>query len=231
MPTFNIIRKTEISKSFRVKSTIDRFTMSEDKLVNEFNGELNLDFDWSVGVIVGASGTGKTTVAKELFGDNFIERFDYSAGSILDDMPEYVTLDQIHQALTSVGFGSPPDWVKPYHVLSNGQQMRCDLARAILSKMDLIAFDEFTSVVDRDVAKIGSIAVQKYIRKNNKQFIAITPHRDVIEYLQPDWVFDTDTFTFSKKKSIENQALKSMSMNHQKNTGRSFGSLLQSITI
>ncbi len=231
MSTFNIVRKTDISNSFRVKSTIDRFTMSEDKLFNQFEGELNLNFDWNVGVIVGASGTGKTTIARELFKNNFIEGFEYSAASILDDMPEYVSLGQIHQALTSVGFGSPPDWVKPYHVLSNGQKMRCDLARAILSRMDLIAFDEFTSVVDRDVAKVGSIAVQKYIRKNNKQFIAVTPHRDIIEYLEPDWVFDTDTFTMSKKKSNENQVLKSMSMNRQKNTGRHFGNLLQSITI
>lgn len=84
--------------------------------------------------------------------------------------------------------------------------MRCDLARAILSEKELFVFDEFTSVVDRNVAKIGSLAMQKAIRQsdNKKQFIAVTCHFDVIEWLQPDWIFNTNDMTFSlpsKKKT------------------------------
>jgi hypothetical protein len=30
-----------------------------------------------------------------------------------------------------------------------------------------------------------------------KQFIAVSCHRDVVEYLAPDWVFDTDVMRFS----------------------------------
>ena len=40
----------------------------------------------------------------------------------------------------------------------------------MLSKNDLIVFDEFTSVVDRNVAKIGSYAVQKAIEETAKSF-------------------------------------------------------------
>ena len=74
--------------------------------------------------------------------------------------------------------------------------MRCDLARAILSDDDLFVFDEFTSVVDRNVARIGSFAIQKAIRKSKKRMIAVTCHFDVADWLMPDWIFDTNDMTF-----------------------------------
>lgn len=202
MQNFDFIRKTEISESFRVKSTIDKFTMDDTKFENHFKGSFDLDFDWNVGCIVGASGTGKTTVSKEMFKENYIVDFEYKEKSVLDDMPKKSSLNDIHKAFTSVGFASPPDWVKPYHVLSNGQKMRVDLARSILEDRELVAFDEFTSVINREVAKTGSLAIQKAVRKSNKKFIAITVHRDILDWLEPDWVFDTDTFTFHSKKEL-----------------------------
>ncbi len=66
--------------------------------------------------------------------------------------------------LTAAGFSSPPAWLKPYRVLSNGERFRCDLARALLSGKELVVFDEFTSLVDRTVARISSAAVAKVIR-------------------------------------------------------------------
>jgi ABC-type ATPase with predicted acetyltransferase domain len=111
-------------------------------------------------------------------------------------MPKECSVDEITKAFNSVGFSSPPSWLKPYSVLSNGQKMRADLARAILEDNKLFVFDEFTSVVDREVAKIGSFAIQKAIRKTDKQFIAVGCHYDIEEWLLPDWVFNTDTMTF-----------------------------------
>ena len=67
---------------------------------------------------------------------------------------------------------------------------------------DSTSFDEFTSVVDRNVAQIGSFAMQKAIRKTDKKFIAVTCHHDVEDWLLPDWVFNTDTMTF---QSFEGQ--------------------------
>jgi len=80
--------------------------------------------------------------------------------------------------------------------------MRVDLANAILSDKELFVFDEFTSVVDRNVAQIGSFAMQKAIRKSNKKFIALSCHFDVQDWLLPDWIFNTDTMTF---QSFEGQ--------------------------
>ena len=74
--------------------------------------------------------------------------------------------------------------------------MRVDLARNILSDKELIVFDEFTSVVNREVAKTTSLAINKFINKNNKKFIAISCHDDIIEWLQPDWIYNTDEKSF-----------------------------------
>jgi ABC-type nitrate/sulfonate/bicarbonate transport system ATPase subunit len=196
MPTFNIIRESKPKKSFRVASVIGKFDLPSEHIIESFIGDINMPENWQVGLIVGKSGTGKTTIAKELFPDSYITSFQYSAESIVDDMPKDKSVEEITSAFNSVGFSSPPSWLKPYSALSNGQKMRVDLANAILSDRELFVFDEFTSVVDRNVAQIGSFAMQKAIRKTNKKFIAVTCHFDVEDWLLPDWVFDTDTMTF-----------------------------------
>lgn len=196
MPSFNIIRETKPSKSFRVASVIGKFDLQSENIQEHFVGEIDLKNNWQIGLIVGKSGTGKTTIAKELFPDAYITSYEYNAETILDDMPESCSVQEITNAFNSVGFSSPPSWLKPYSVLSNGQKMRVDLARAILEPNELFVFDEFTSVVDRNVAQIGSFAMQKAIRKTQKKFIAVTCHHDVVDWLLPDWIFDTDTMTF-----------------------------------
>lgn len=196
MPHFDIIRESTPPATFRVASVMGTYDLQTRNIREHFEGDLSLPNNWQVGLIVGASGTGKTTIAKELFPDAYIERFEYTQPSILDDMPKNASMSDITRAFTSVGFASVQSWLKPYAVLSNGEKMRCDLARAILSNNDLFVFDEFTSVVDRNVAKIGSFAMQKAIRKTKKRFIAVTCHYDVEDWLLPDWVFDTDTMTF-----------------------------------
>jgi len=105
-------------------------------------------------------------------------------------------MTEITKMFTSVGFSSPPSWLKPYDVLSNGEKMRVDLANCLLMEKDIVIFDEFTSVVNREVAKTGSFAVQKAIRKMDKKFIAVACHSDIIEWLQPDWIYNTDEKRF-----------------------------------
>lgn len=196
MPSFDIIRKSNPQKSFRVASVMGTYDLQTSAIEEHFCGNIDLPDSWQIGLIVGASGTGKTTIARELFPKAYIERFEYTHESLLDDMPENRSMSEITRALTNVGFASVPSWLKSYAVLSNGEKMRCDLARAILSDEDLFVFDEFTSVVDRNVAKIGSFAMQKAIRRTNKQFIAVTCHYDVEDWILPDWVFDTNSMTF-----------------------------------
>jgi ABC-type lipoprotein export system ATPase subunit len=196
MPHFNIVKEVNPQKTFRVASVMGTYDLQSNRVQEHFVGDINLPETWQVGLIVGNSGTGKTTIAKELFPDAYITNFEYTHECLLDDMPETASVNEICKALTSVGFASTPSWLKPYAVLSNGEKMRCDLARAMLMPQKLFVFDEFTSVVDRNVAKIGSFAMQKAIRKTDKQLIAVTCHFDVEDWLLPDWVFDTNSMTF-----------------------------------
>lgn len=198
MQNFDILKRSTPGESFRVKSIMGKYDLQTSTIEEHFKGSIDLPQEWNIGLIVGRSGSGKTTIAKELFGDYIVAQYSYTHDSILDDMPQNVSVSEISQALTSVGFSSPTSWLKPYSVLSNGEKMRCDLARAILEKKELFAFDEFTSVVDRNVAKIGSLAMQKAIRNGGGKFIAISCHEDIQEWLMPDWVFNTDTMTFSR---------------------------------
>ena len=202
MPTFDIIKEVKPIKTFRVASVIGKFDLQSENIIEHFKGDINIPDNWQIGLIVGKSGTGKTTIAKQLFQNAYITSYEYLAETILDDMPKECSLEQITNAFNSVGFSSPPSWLKSYSVLSNGEKMRVDLARAILEEQKFFVFDEFTSVVDRNVAQIGSFAMQKAIRKTKKKFIAVTCHFDVQDWLLPDWVFNTDTMTF---QSFEGQ--------------------------
>lgn len=217
MPHFDIIRESNPERTFRVESVMGTFDLQTDHVKEHFVGDIDLPNEWNIGLIVGRSGSGKTTIARELFGDNIIGQYEYTHDSILDDMPKDATVREISMALNSVGFSSPPSWLKPYAVLSNGEKMRCDIARAMLENKDFFVFDEFTSVVDRNVAQISSFAIQKAIRRNGKRFIAVTCHYDVQDWLMPDWVFNTDTMTF---QTIDAETQKKKSTRHQsRNTG------------
>ena len=89
--------------------------------------------------------------------------------------------------------------MRSYDVLSTGEKFRVDVARRMLELPDPIVIDEFTSVVDRQVAQIGSHAVQKFVRKNNRKLIAVSCHYDIIEWLQPDWIFEPASMVFQRR--------------------------------
>jgi hypothetical protein len=57
--------------------------------------------------------------------------------------------------------------------------------------------------VDREIAKVSAFAISKAIRRQkDKKFIAVTCHYDVVDWLEPDWVFCTDTMEFDRKKEV-----------------------------
>jgi len=203
MPSFDIVKESRPDETFRVSSVLNAFDLDIEKVKEHFKGSIDIEGkDWNIGLIVGGSGSGKSTIANEVFGNHFME-YNYKAQAVIDDMPEGKSIKDITKASTSVGFASPPSWLKPYEVLSNGEKMRCDLANCILQDKDLIIFDEFTSVVNREVAKTGSYAISKAVRKMDKKFIAVGCHSDITEWLEPDWIYNTDEqrFFFAQERS------------------------------
>jgi GNAT superfamily N-acetyltransferase len=168
--------------------------------------------DWRIGLIVGPSGSGKSTLARKLFGEHLYRRNEWSADRAVIDGLGDLPIKQITGMFTAVGFSSPPSWIKPYHVLSGGEQFRCDLARALSrggalaeqagGEDKLVAFDEFTSVVDRNVARVISAAIAKgiHLGRIGCRFVAVTCHYDVTEWLEPDWVIDMASLSFQRRR-------------------------------
>lgn len=163
---------------------------------------------WQVGLIVGRSGSGKSTLAREAFGQHLITGFDWPADrSLVDGFPADMPIKEITGLLSSVGFSSPPSWLRPYACLSNGEQFRATLARAIAESPDLAVIDEFTSVVDRTVAQVGSAAVAKSVRRAGRKLVAVTCHYDVIDWLDPDWVIEMPSGEFTRRALRQRPAI------------------------
>lgn len=201
-----------VSKTFRAAKVIGLFDIpKQDTQIVPITADLPLEGrEWNVGAIVGASGSGKTTIARHLWPDATFTSGDHVwiEDCLLDDFPEHLTPDEIIGLLTAVGFSSPPAWLRPYHVLSTGQKFRADLARTLAvgtqqprsesaDQSQPIVFDEFTSTVDRTVAKAVAVAVGKHVRRNSQRFIAVSCHKDFLPWIQPDWYYDTDAAEFT----------------------------------
>ena len=278
MPPIEITVSCPVFDSFRVRQVAGMFDVPLAERASEhFRVEVpELGEGWRIGLIVGPSGSGKSTIARTMFGDRLYRGepwpLDRAVIDGLGDRP----IKEVTGLFTAVGFSSPPSWVKPYHVLSTGEQFRCDLARALAaaggdegrgttdegsgfgvqgsgfgvqgsepgrvspagfsgqgpatgetddracsplpnpqslipnpssliphppSLAPLVAFDEFTSVVDRNVARVASAAIAKGIQSGRIRcrFVAVTCHYDVTEWLQPDWVIDMASSTFQRR--------------------------------
>jgi GNAT superfamily N-acetyltransferase len=246
MSRFDVVVSCPIHDSFRVQQVTGMFDVPlAEKATERFEVELPLDeTDWQIGLIVGPSGSGKSTVARHAFGSASASA-PGSAGGLYAGEPwpsDRAVVDcfgdlpvrTVIELFTAVGFGSPPSWIKPYHVLSCGERFRCDLARALsigfktpgraggcvanppnnvaestrpsapgsAGGLPLVVYDEFTSVVDRTVAKVCSAAIATGIRRGHLpcRFVAVTCHYDVAEWLEPDWVLDMATQTLTRRR-------------------------------
>lgn len=199
VPNFEIRRSTPISHSFRVARVQSAFDIPRaDEAVFTLDGALPIDErEWRIGLVCGPSGSGKTQLAQELWPDAYCRPATWDRdAAVVDGFPEAMSADAVMTALTAAGFSSSRDWVKPFRVLSNGQQFRAELARAVACH-DFAVFDEFTSTVNREVARAASIALSKWLRRSpGKRFVAVSCHDDIADWLEADWLYRTDTGAF-----------------------------------
>jgi GNAT superfamily N-acetyltransferase len=213
MPRVEVSVDCPVYDSFRVQQVAGLFDVpiAERAGISLAVDVPGLDEDWQIGLIVGPSGSGKSTIARAAFGESVYAIPAWPAEAAVIDGFGALPIRSIVGLLTAVGFSSPPAWVKPYAVLSGGEQFRCDLARALATALagrgddlerPLVVFDEFTSVVDRQVALVGSAAVAKAVRGDLAavRFVAVSCHYDVAEWLEPDWVIDMATRTLERRR-------------------------------
>ncbi len=199
MPKLNISRETAISRSARARQLEGMFDVPPEKKCRlKWTGDFPYDAEpWNVGLIVGPSGCGKSTILSEVFGEP--KPLKWAGKSVVDDFDSGFSMKDVSAVCQAVGFNTIPAWLRPFKVLSNGERFRVDMARRLLETDGTIVVDEFTSVVDRQVAQVGSHAVQKHVRRTEKQFVAASCHYDIIDWLQPDWVLEPATMRFQRR--------------------------------
>ena len=167
----------------------------------DLNADLPIEGeDWHIGVVVGPSGSGKSSIGRALCArpSDWWEPSDWPADRpIIDAIAPAGAFDDVTGALAAVGLGSVPPWLRPYHVLSTGERFRADLARLVCEAPDFAVVDEFTSVVDRQIACIGARAFAKAWRRTSGRAVLLSCHYDILDWVQPDWVFDTASGAFS----------------------------------
>jgi ABC-type transport system involved in cytochrome c biogenesis ATPase subunit len=152
------------------------------------------DQPWRIGVIVGPSGSGKTSIGRaigNLYAPDWPQR-----KPIIDAITPGGAFDAVASALSAVGLGSVPAWLRPYAVLSNGEQFRANLARLVCEAPALAVVDEFSSVVDRQIAKVGAGAFAKAWRRTRGQAVLLSCHYDILDWIKPDWVYDCGSGRF-----------------------------------
>jgi ABC-type ATPase involved in cell division/GNAT superfamily N-acetyltransferase len=186
-PDYNSYRAASVKSLFNVEQG-NHFTLEADLPVEEV--------PWQIGLVIGPSGSGKSSIGKRLgeAGFCFHQESAWPADApIIDAIAKDGNWQDVTGALSAVGLGDVPSWLRPYHVLSMGERFRAELARIISEPPAKIVIDEFTSVVDRQIAKVGAHAFAKAWRRTGGQAVLLSCHYDIVEWVQPDWMFDTAT--------------------------------------
>lgn len=202
MQNYVVRLESPVSQSYRCRKAADSVNLDvKKKSIHELSISADLETKYNIGLIFGASGSGKSTLAKKIYGDSCFGRPVDLKRPIIEQFPSTLSYEQCVSLLTGVGLTSIPCWVRPAGTLSNGQTARAHAALRCGSDTDQeIVIDEWTSVVDRDVARVMSHSIQKFARKQKKKIVLISCHADVIEWLNPDWVIDCNTQTYTNRR-------------------------------
>jgi len=147
--------------------------------------------DWNILLICGKSGSGKSTILREIYGDVKPIEYDYDK-CVISQFPR-LSEEEACDLLSSMGLSSVPTWLRKPQELSNGERARLDIAKAIYdANGGVVILDEYTSVVNRSAAKSMSHALQRYVRQKGLKVIIASCHFDIIEWLQCDYMFNLE---------------------------------------
>ena len=146
-------------------------------------------------LIVGTSGSGKSTILRNLAHNQAVSLSPCS--TVIEN---FSTAERGEELLLAAGLRSIPAWFRPPGTLSNGEYHRFEMAMAL--DQGITCIDEFTSVVDRDTAKSLAYSVRQWFNKNPGVLYIASCHRDIIDWLDPDWVYDTDLQVLDNRRAL-----------------------------
>lgn len=194
MSTYKIDKRynTEVERSSRVLEIAEAFGLGlDDKEFVVFDQQ---EFDIIQGDVVyitGQSGSGKSTVLREL-----AKEMSAAGLSIADidkvELKDAPLIDQIgsttQEALTFLSVAGLNDaylFIRKPSELSDGQRYRFRLAKLIESNAKVWIADEFLAVLDRTTAKVIAFNLQKVARKVGATVLVATTHEDMVADLAP----------------------------------------------
>lgn len=210
-----VILKSKVNTEFRCQTAANSLDIDiEKKSIHHLKiDNINIPQNWNIGLVYGNSGSGKTTMIKHLFGDDIFDiKLDLEK-PIINQLPEDMTYDECALMLNGIGLNSVPCWIRPLKTLSNGQKARAEAVFLMCQNKEIVFIDEWTSVVDRTVAKAMSVCLYKYAKRNNKKIVLCSCHFDILEWLNPDWMIDcnkqefqlptSEDFFFRKREELK----------------------------
>lgn len=201
--TIDITLKSKVNTDFRCQVAANSLDIDvKKKSIHHLKIEnINIPDQWNIGLVYGNSGSGKTTSIIQLFGEDVFDINIDPELPILNQLPSDLTYDECASLLNGMGLNSVPCWIRPFKTLSNGQQARAEAVMLMTQDKEMVFIDEWTSVVDRTVAKAMSLCLHKYAKRNNKRVVILSCHQDIIEWLKPDWAIDCNVQKFMLPKS------------------------------
>lgn len=203
MQTYDVKLEAKPAVTFRTQKAANSVDLDiEKKLSHRLTVKADLETPFNIGLIVGSSGSGKTTLAEKIYGKEVFTELLKLDTPIIEQFPKSYTYDDCTKALCAAGLSQVPCWLKPAGALSNGQKARAEIALQLASDREIIVIDEFTSVVDRVVAKVMALNIQKMARKQKKQIVLVSCHYDIIEWLNPCWIIDCNKQTYEDRRAF-----------------------------
>ena len=148
-------------------------------------------------LIVGTSGSGKSTILRGL--GSFKTPVVDPDVTVIES---FSSPERGEALLLASGLRTIPAWFRPARTLSNGEYHRFEMAMSL--DQGITTIDEFTSVVDRDTAKSLAYSMRRYFDSQSEQSVLYIAscHRDIIEWLDPDWVYDTDLCALEHRRAL-----------------------------
>ena len=163
--------QSEVFNNFRCQVAANSLDIDVEKksIHHLVIDDVNIPDEWNIGLIYGSSGSGKTTLVKSLFGDDVFNTIINEEEPILNQMPDNLTYEECASLLNGIGLNTVPCWLRPVKTLSNGQRARAEAVLLMCQalKGEIVFIDEWTSVVDRTVAKAISV-VSALIEKESQ---------------------------------------------------------------